>query len=94
MHARAWAVPLLVVYGAFTACTDGVGKAWVSSLAPAEAQGAAQGLFQGLTGAGVLLAGVWAGLAWGTGGVAPLLISGTVAAVLAVGLASGRLAPG
>ena len=42
VHAKVWAVPLLVVYGAFAACTDGVGKAWVSSLAPAEVQGATQ----------------------------------------------------
>jgi hypothetical protein len=94
VHAKVWAVPLLVVYGAFAACTDGVGKAWVSSLALAAAQGTAQGLFQGLTGAGVLLAGVWAGLAWAGTGVVPLLVSGSVAAALAVGLASGRLAPG
>ena len=43
---------------------------------------------------GVLLAGVWAGLAWAGTGVVTLLVSGSVAAALAVGLASGRLAPG
>lgn len=88
-----WAVALLIVYGGFAACTDGVGKAWVSSLVPDTRQAGAQGLFQGLTGGAILVAGIWAGLAWGTAGVLPLLISGAVAAVLTVLLASGRLLP-
>jgi hypothetical protein len=78
--------PVLVVYGGFAAATDGVGKAWVSSLAPAEAQGRAQGLFQGLTGGGILIAGLWAGLAWGDAGRVPLLVSGAAGLLLAVGL--------
>ncbi len=80
---RRWVWPLLLVYGAFTACTDGVGKAWISSLVGERAQGSAQGLFQGATGAGVLIAGVWAGLAWGGTGRLPLVVSGVAAAVLA-----------
>ncbi|WP_413249024.1 MFS transporter [Sinomonas flava] len=63
-----WVFPVLIVYGGFAAATDGVGKAWVSSLAPAQLQGRAQGLFQGLTGGGILVAGIWAGLAWATPG--------------------------
>jgi MFS family permease len=87
------AVVLLIVYGGFAACTDGVGKAWVSSLVPDAQQSGAQGLFQGLTGGAILVAGIWAGLAWGSAGVVPLLVSGAVAAVLTVVLASGRLTP-
>jgi MFS family permease len=86
---------LLVIYGAFAACNDAVGKAWVSTLAPDEAQGWAQGLFQGLTGGAILFAGIWAGLAWNLGGgagVVPLAISGTVGFIVAVLLFSGRLA--
>jgi MFS family permease len=79
-----WIIPLLVVYGGFTAATDGVGKAWISSLAPAGRQGSAQGVFQGLSGVGILAAGLWAGFAWSGDGRVPLLISGSVAAVLAV----------
>jgi MFS family permease len=75
---------LLPVYGGFAACTDGVGKAWVSTLAPDAHQAAAQGLYQSLSGGAVLLAGLWAGLAWHGTGVLPLLVSGTVAAVLAL----------
>ncbi|WP_405883759.1 MFS transporter [Streptomyces sp. NBC_01384] len=46
-------------------------------------QGTAQSLYQGATGAAVLLAGLWAGLLWGTDGHLPLLISGSVAFALA-----------
>ncbi|MFN8081737.1 MAG: MFS transporter [Kineosporiaceae bacterium] len=77
---------LLVCYGAFAALTDGVGKAWISSLLPAERQGSGQGLFQGLSGAAVLAAGLWAGFAWGADGRTPLLISGGLAALIAVGV--------
>lgn len=95
-----WAVvALLVVYGGFAGITDGVGKAWISALAPPDVRGHAQGLFQGLAGAGILVAGLWAGLLWTAGpgsGVLPLLVSGTVAAVCAVGLwlFGRRLDPG
>ncbi|MFI5882855.1 MFS transporter [Streptomyces sp. NPDC051554] len=74
---------VLPLYGGFAACTDGVGKAWISTLVPDRQQGTAQGLFQGATGAAVLLAGVWAGLAWGADGHLPLLVSGGIALVLA-----------
>lgn len=85
-HDGRWVLPLLLVYGGFAAATDGVGKAWVSSLVPGSRQGSAQGTFQGLSGGAVLVAGLWAGFAWNTTGRLPLLLSGTVAAVLAVGL--------
>ncbi|MBK3566744.1 MFS transporter [Streptomyces sp. MBT62] len=79
-----WAVfVVLPLYGGFAACTDGVGKAWISTLVPDHQQGSAQGLYQGATGAAVLLAGVWAGLAWGSDGHLPLLVSGAVALALA-----------
>ncbi len=82
-HGTAAILPLLVVYGGFTAATDGVGKAWISSLAPTGRQGSAQGIFQGLSGGGILVAGLWAGFAWGDGGRVPLLVSGGAAAALA-----------
>lgn len=83
-HPAAWT--LLAAYGGFTAFTDGVGKAWISGLLGPGDQGTGQGLFQGLTGLGILAAGLWAGLAWGGDGTLPLLVSGIAAAVLAVGL--------
>jgi len=77
---------LIGVYGVFTGCTDGVGKAWISSLVGSELQASAQGVFQGVSGFAVLAAGLWAGFLWGADGRLPLLISGIVGAVFAVGL--------
>jgi MFS family permease len=75
---------LIGVYGLFTGCTDGVGKAWVSSLVRSDLQGSAQGVFQGLSGFAVLAAGLWAGFLWGSDGQLPLLISGISGGVFAV----------
>lgn len=83
-HILAWL--LIGVYGVFTACTDGVGKAWISSLVADDRQSTAQGVFQGGSGLAILIAGVWAGLAWGSDGRLPLLVSGTVAALFAAAL--------
>ncbi len=82
--AAAWL--LIGVYGLFTACTDGVGKAWASSLAGPDRQATAQGVFQGGSGLAILVAGVWAGLFWGADGRLPLLISGVVGGCFALAL--------
>ncbi len=87
----AWVWPLLAGYGAFTALTDGVGKAWITDLLPSERHGSGLGLYQGVIGAGSLIAGIWAGLSWHGNGRIPLVISGTVVAALAVVLlATGK----
>jgi MFS family permease len=77
---------LIGVYGLFTAFTDGVGKAWASSLAGTDRQATAQGVFQGGSGLAILVAGVWAGLLWGADGRLPLLISGAVGGCFALAL--------
>ena len=77
---------LIGVYGLFTAFTDGVGKAWASSLAGTYSQATAQGVFQGGSGLAILVAGVWAGLLWGADGRLPLLISGAVGGCFALAL--------
>jgi MFS family permease len=82
---------LIGAYGLFTGCTDGVGKAWISSLAGSSLQGSAQGVFQGASGFAVLVAGVWAGLLWGADGRLPLLVSGVAGAVFALALLVGAL---
>ena len=82
--AAAWG--LIAAYGLFTACYDGVGKAWISTLVGDDLQSSAQGVFQGLTGFAVLAAGLWAGFLWGADGRLPLLVSGVVGAVCAVAL--------
>jgi MFS family permease len=75
---------LIGVYGLFTGCTDGVGKAWISSLVGTDVQASAQGVFQGASGFAVLAAGLWAGFLWGADGQLPLLISGIVGGVFAI----------
>jgi len=82
--ATAWL--LIGVYGLFTGCTDGVGKAWISSLVGSDMQASAQGVFQGASGFAVLAAGLWAGFLWGADGHLPLLMSGVVGGVFAAGL--------
>jgi hypothetical protein len=82
--ATAWL--LIGVYGLSTACTDGVGKAWISSLVGSELQASAQGVFQGASGFAILAAGLWAGFLWGADGRLPLLISGIVGGLFAVAL--------
>ena len=82
---------LIGVYGLFTGCTDGVGKAWISSLVGSDLQGSAQGVFQGASGFAVLAAGLWAGFMWGADGHRPLLVSGVVGAVFAVVLLTAGL---
>ena len=87
----AWVWPLFALYGGYTALTDGVGKAWVADLLPADREGSGLGLYQGIVGAGSLVAGIWAGLAWNGTGRLPLIVSGTVVAVLSITLfAVGR----
>ena len=80
----AWII--LCAYGMFAACTDGVGKAWASSLASPALQGRAQGTYQGFTGVATVIAGVWAGLAWEGTGVIALCASGAAAGVFALWL--------
>jgi MFS family permease len=82
--ATAWL--LIGVYGLFTGCTDGVGKAWISSLIGADLQASAHGVFQGASGFAVMAAGLWAGFLWGADGRLPLLISGIAGGVFAVAL--------
>ena len=79
-----WLLPL---YGCYSALTDGVSRAWVTDLVPAEHRGIALGLQGMVTGIGLLVAGVWSGLAWGGTGHGPFLVSGSAALVMAFVLA-------
>jgi MFS family permease len=88
-----WAFVLMGCYGLFPAFTDGVGKAWVSSLVPDEHRGRAQGVFQSLSNGAVFLAGLWAGVTWGLGpggGVVPLAVSGVLGLLAGLTLVIGR----
>jgi len=93
VHSGPMVFVLIAVYGLFPAFTDGVGKAWISGLVPDEHRGRAQGVFQSLGNGAVFCAGLWAGLLWESGpgnGVVPLLVSGSVALVAALGMVLGR----
>jgi len=86
----AWLWILFPVYGAYTALTDGVSRAWIADLVPANNRGTALGLHAAISGLGLLIAGVWAGLAWNDTGHLPFIVSGTLVAVLAVILLVSR----
>lgn len=77
----AWVWVLLPLYGCYTGLTDGVSKAWVADLLPEAALGTGMGLFQGIAGGCALVAGLWAGLAWGADGSVPLVVAGALAAI-------------
>ena len=83
---KVWSWLILGLYGLFAACTDGVGKAWISGKpVPAEQQSSAQGIFQGATGFAVFLLGrvCGPGCYGGQRGELPLLISGIAFAFFA-----------
>jgi len=84
-----WVWVFLPIYGAYTAATDGVSRAWIADLLPAVRLGTGLGVYQAIAGGGSLVAGIWAGLAWGGTGRTPLLVSGCVGALLAIALATG-----
>lgn len=87
----AWLVwVLLPLYGAYTALTDGVARAWVANLLPESSVGTGLGVYQGVTGISALIAGVWAGLLWGADGTRPFLISAAAAAVVGLVLLTRR----
>lgn len=91
INTSAWLWVLFPVYGGYTALTDGVSRAWVADLVPPEEVGTALGTYGGIAGVGAFIASLWAGLAWGSGGQAPLLIAGVAVLLLAVVLlVSGR----
>ena len=84
---------LVVAYGGFAAANDVVGKSWVSKLAQSHQQLAVQARLQGLSGFGLLFAGIWAGLIWNLGaglGTLPLLVSSVIGLAAAVVIAIQR----
>ncbi len=85
-----WVWVLLPLYGAYTALTDGVSRAWVADLVPPSERGTALGVHAAISGVGLLVAGVWAGLAWHGTGHVPFVISGVITAALAAVLLANR----
>jgi len=82
---RAWGLwPLMALYGAYMALTDGVGKALIADLAPRERRGAAMGIYYALTGLTTLLASVAAGLLWDVFGAPAAFLLGAGSATVAL----------
>src|SRR5439155_18247985 len=80
-----WAVwPLLALYGAYIAATDGVARAWVADRVPGLAIGTAYGIFAAATGAALLAASVAAGLLWSHVSSAAPFVLGASSAALAL----------
>jgi MFS family permease len=91
---QAWA--LMTLYGAYSACSDGVAKAFVADLVPAPSRGTAYGIFHTAIGLAALPASLIAGMLWegigawpGWGPSAPFYFGATLAAVASVLLAVG-----
>jgi len=90
--------PLMAAYGFYIAATEGVMKAAVVDLAPAQRRSSALGTFQGITGLTVLGASIGAGILWdAVGPQAPFYLGSAcalvAAAVTAALLLSGALRP-
>lgn len=79
--AAAWV--LFPFYGAFAALTDGVSRTWIANSVDTDQRTWALGIHGATTGVGVLVAGLWSGLAWNGAGTVPLTLSGIIALCIA-----------
>lgn len=85
----------VALFGLFPAFTDGIGKAIIALRTPSEIHGKAQGMYQSLSGGGILIAGLWAGALWnvnGSNGSFPFIVAGVCA--LTAGVVIARLRNG
>jgi MFS family permease len=90
VHRPALVWPLYAVYGAYIAFTDGIGRAIVLDNVPENVRGKAIGVWQGMYGATVLIAGVTAGLLWDkVSPSAPFFFGAAMSALAAVLLIGG-----
>ncbi|MCB0567944.1 MAG: MFS transporter [Phaeodactylibacter sp.] len=71
---------LFLLYGLYAALTEGVAKAWISNLAPAEERATAIGTYEGLRSVATLLASSLAGLIWWQ--FSPAVLFGLTAAIV------------
>lgn len=85
---EAWQVGcLLLLYGVYYGLTEGVSKALVADLVPAERRATAYGLLSAVQGIGVLPAGLLAGWLWAAvSPAAPFLCGGLLSLFAALGL--------
>jgi len=86
--------PLMAAYGFYIAATEGVMKAAVVDLAPAQRRSSALGTFQGITGLTVLGASIGAGILWDTVGPQAPFYLGSACALVAAAVTAALLLAG
>ncbi|MCU0433227.1 MAG: MFS transporter [Bacteroidia bacterium] len=79
-----WLPILFLIYGFYTACTDGVSKAWTSTLCGKNEKASALGLQAGLNSLALLVASTAAGIIWSQAGAAFVFWPAAVAALLCI----------
>lgn len=77
-----WLLFLFLIYGCYTACTDGVSKAWLSKLCAKEDKGLALGLQSGLNSFAALSASIIAGAVWALSGPQWVFIPAAIVATI------------
>jgi len=74
---------MFLAYGLYFGLTEGVEKAWVADMAPAEARGLAFGIYNGAIGFGGLAASLIFGLIWTRVSPAAAFVTGASLALAA-----------
>ncbi|MCP3681021.1 MAG: MFS transporter [Gammaproteobacteria bacterium] len=74
---------LFPICGIYMAATEGVGKAYIANLVPQKKLVSAYGVYQTITGIGILFASIIAGLLWSHIGVAAPFLFGSLTALTA-----------
>jgi MFS family permease len=82
----AWLIGIFLSYGIYFGLTEGVEKAWIADLAPANARGTAFGFYNATIGMGALLASVIFGVIWTRISPEAAFFTGAALAVAATGL--------
>jgi len=75
---------LFAVYGLYAAATEGISKAWISSLVPLHQTGTAIGLYTSCQSTCTLLASTIAGLLWTASGAGATFLTGAALAAIAM----------
>jgi MFS family permease len=83
---KAAVVSLFLVYGLYFGLTEGVEKAWVADMAPPTGRGTAFGVYNGVLGAGTLVASLVFGFIWTRISAHAAFLTGAVLALAATAL--------
>jgi MFS family permease len=85
---------LFALYGIYAAATEGISKAWVSDLVPAEFRGSAIGLLTMLSSFAIMFGSFFAGILWDKFGAAVPFIVSSLLAIVAAGLTAFAIPTG